>query len=86
MSHFQVTKEILKLYSKKNSLDVSIGEVRKKDKKKERDTADSMANFENTFGKFRKLSFFDQHAVTQSCATQVAILEQLLVLPVVQQI
>ena len=90
MRLLQVTKEVLKLYSKKNCVDVTIGDVRaavRKDKKKDKDGAgagpvgsagtggggDSMAaSFENTFNKFRKLSYFDQHAVTATCASQVS--------------
>lgn len=80
----KLTKEVLKLYSRKNCLDVTIGEVRKKDKKKDGGgsaniagnigsaaAGDPTATFENTCAKFRKLSYFDQHVVTQSCATQV---------------
>ena len=62
----KVTKEILKLLGKKNCLDLSGGgdPVVKVKKKKD----DPVASLENTFGKFRRLSYHDQHAVTQAVA------------------
>jgi len=65
----KVTKEILKLLGKKNCLDLSGGgdPVVKVKKKKDKD-CDPVASLENTFGKFRKLSYHDQHAVTQTVA------------------
>ena len=70
----RITKEITKLFSKKNSLDVVSGDVaklkKKKEKEKDKDT-DSSASYESTFGKFQKLSLFDQHAVTASCVSVI---------------
>lgn len=65
----KVTKEILKLLGKKNCLDLSGGgdPVVKVKKKKDKD-CDPVASLENTFGKFKRLSYHDQHAVTQMVA------------------
>ena len=76
----KVTKEITRLYSKKNCIDVSSGDLGKVKKKKEKDGETSVSvqmvgNLEVTFGKFQKLSYYDQHAVTASCTT--AVLEQI---------
>jgi len=62
----KVTKEIVKLLGKKNCMDLSGGgdPVVKTKKKKD----DPVASLENTFGKFRRLSYHDQHAVTQTVA------------------
>ena len=70
----KIRKEIMKLYSKKNSLDTSSGDIAKGKKKKEKEKGmetDSSTNFESTFNKFQKLSYYDQHAVTSSCACAV---------------
>ena len=76
----KVTKEITRLYSKKNCIDVSSGDLGKVKKKKEKDGETSVSvqmvgNLEVTFGKFQKLSYYDQHAVTGSCTA--AVLEQI---------
>lgn len=65
----KVTKEILKLFGKKNCMDLSGGgdPVVKVKKKKDKD-GDPVTSLENTFGKFRRLSYHDQHAVTQAVA------------------
>ena len=66
----KIVKEVQKLYQRKNCIDVIAGEVRKKEKKKDKER-DSEGSLESTFSKFRKLSYFDQHAVTQRCAPLV---------------
>jgi len=65
----KVTKEVLKLLGKKNCMDLSGGgdPVVKVKKKKDKDS-DLVASLENTFAKFRRLSYHDQHAVTQTVA------------------
>ncbi|XP_013408892.1 mediator of RNA polymerase II transcription subunit 12-like protein [Lingula anatina] len=68
----KVSKEIMKLFSKKNSIDISSGDIGKTKKKKEKGEKDvGDPNYEGTFTRFQKLSYYDQHAVTSSCATQV---------------
>jgi mediator of RNA polymerase II transcription subunit 12 len=57
------------LLGKKNCVDLSGGDPNAKaKKKKEKDGGDPVSNLDNTFGKFRKLSYYDQHAVTQTVA------------------
>lgn len=61
----KITKEVMKLFSKKNSLDISSGDIGKQRRKKEKDALDASAvNFEAIFHKFQKLSYYDQHALT----------------------
>ncbi|KAL3848034.1 hypothetical protein ACJMK2_018917 [Sinanodonta woodiana] len=72
----KVSKEILKLYSKKNCIDISSGDLGKTKKKKEKEgeipvLALTSSNFESIFAKFQKLSYYDQHAVAYQCATSV---------------
>jgi len=65
----KVTKEVLKLLGKKNCMDLSgSGDPVVKVKKKKDKDCDPVASLENTFGKFRRLSYHDQHAVTQTVA------------------
>ncbi|KAJ8310216.1 hypothetical protein KUTeg_012081 [Tegillarca granosa] len=80
----KITKDTLKLFSKKNCIDTSSGDLGKMKKKKEKDSGDSSMSSTNTnfelvfdgiFNKFQKLSFYDQHAVTAQCASTV--LEQI---------
>ncbi|KAF7490413.1 Mediator of RNA polymerase II transcription subunit 12-like protein [Sarcoptes scabiei] len=59
------TKEIQKLFSRKSSMDISDNGKVKKHAIKEG------FNFENAIAKFQNLSIFDQHMVTNSCATIV---------------
>ena len=72
----KATKEIAKLFGKKASVDIgggdpgAAGSGRTK-KKKEKD-GDPVMSLENTFNKFRKLSYYDQHAVTHTVARSVA--------------
>ena len=79
---------MLKLYSKKSSIDVTIGEVRMRDKKKEKDPSASsssssaaataavtsaepvQANYEATLQRFKQLSYYDQHALTNQCTSK----------------
>lgn len=56
----KTTKEILKLFSRKSSMDISDGA---KVKKKE------SFSFESALAKFQSLAYFDQHVVTSSCAS-----------------
>jgi len=69
--HFakKVTKEVQKLLGKKNCMDLSGGgdPVLKVKKKKDKD-CDLVASLENTFAKFKRLSYHDQHALTQTVA------------------
>lgn len=80
----KVTKETLRLFGKKNCIDVSSGDLGKNKKKKEKELGDASSVqsagsfesvFEGIFNKFQKLSYFDQHVVTQSCVS--AVLEQI---------
>ncbi|XP_063430577.1 mediator of RNA polymerase II transcription subunit 12-like protein isoform X5 [Mytilus trossulus] len=80
----KVTKETLRLFSKKNCIDVSSGDLGKNKKKKDKEIGEassvqSATNFESIFegifNKFQKLSYYDQHVVTHSCVT--AVLEQI---------
>lgn len=61
----KVTKEIQKLFNRKSSMDISDNGKVKKHVIKEG------FNFENAIGKFQNLSIFDQHVVTNSCASTV---------------
>lgn len=61
----KVTKEIQKLFNRKSSMDISDNGKVKKHVIKEG------FNFENAIAKFQNLSIFDQHAVTNSCASTV---------------
>ena len=75
----KATKELQRLFSKKNCIDIVSGELGKKQKKKEKDRekekdVDSSTNLEMIYTKFQKLSYYDQHAATWTCAN--AILEQ----------
>ena len=76
----KVSKEILRLYSKKNCIEVTSGDLGKMKKKKEKEgeatvSVQMVGNLEVTFSKFQKLSYYDQHAVTAHCTT--AVLEQI---------
>lgn len=76
----KVCKEIARLYSKKNCIDVSSGDLGKVKKKKEKDGETSVSvqmvgNLEVMFSKFQKLSYYDQHEVTAHCTR--AVLEQI---------
>ncbi len=63
----QVTKEVCKLLGKKNSVDLSGGDSNiKMKKKKEKDVGDPVSSLDNMFSRFRKLSYYDQHVVTQT--------------------
>uniref|UniRef100_A0A2R5LGN9 Putative thyroid hormone receptor-associated protein complex subunit n=1 Tax=Ornithodoros turicata TaxID=34597 RepID=A0A2R5LGN9_9ACAR len=64
----KVTKELLKLFSKKTSMDIADGA------KVKRHARDAF-NFEAAMARFQSLSYFDQHVVTQACAS--AVLEML---------
>ena len=59
----KITKEILKLFNRKASMDISEG-----GKVKKSATKDGF-NFESTLYKFQCLPFFDQNSVTVSCAS-----------------
>lgn len=80
----KVTKETVKLFSKKNCIDVGSGDLGKNKKKKDKELGEahsvqSATNFETVFegifNKFQKLSYYDQHVVTHQCVTSV--LEQI---------
>ena len=74
----KVGKEIVRLYSKKNCIDMSSGDLGKPKKKKDKDEMASVSlsgNLEVLLSKFQKLSFYDQHVVTAQCA--MAVLEQI---------
>lgn len=60
----KVVKEILKLFSKKTCMDIADGAKVKKNAK-------DGFNFEAAVGRFQCLSYFDQHVVTQQCASTV---------------
>lgn len=79
--HFikKMTKELLKMFSKKNCVDVSSGDLGKARRKKERERDSDLSTtnlMESTLHKFQKLSYFDQHYVISHCAQTV--LEQIL--------
>lgn len=65
----KVTKEILKLFNRKSSMDINDSGKVKKHVIKEG------FNFESAISKFQSLSIFDQQVVTNSCAS--AVLEML---------
>ncbi|XP_069105326.1 mediator of RNA polymerase II transcription subunit 12-like protein isoform X3 [Argopecten irradians] len=76
----KISKETLKLFSKKNCVDTGSGDLGKVKKRKEKEPGDaSLAGvvtnfdqiFEGIFGKYQKLSYFDQHAVTAQCTDAV---------------
>ncbi|XP_056005371.1 mediator of RNA polymerase II transcription subunit 12-like protein isoform X2 [Ostrea edulis] len=75
----KISKEVLKMFSKKNCVDISSGELGRVKKRKEKEAIDSMSNvstnfenvFEGIFNKFQKLSYHDQHAVTAQCKNLV---------------
>ncbi|CAN8021551.1 unnamed protein product, partial [Ixodes persulcatus] len=60
----KVTKELLKLFAKKASMDIADGG------KVKRHARDAF-NFEAVTARFQALSFFDQHVVAQTCAASV---------------
>ena len=60
----KITKEIMKLFGKKLSIDVSEGGKVKRQSRGE-------FPFEAVVQRFQALSFYDQHQVTHQCATQV---------------
>ena len=60
----KMSKEIIKLFSKKFSIDVAEGGKVKKHSRNE-------FNFEATTQKFQSLSYFDQHVVTWQCSVTV---------------
>jgi len=71
----KVSKEILRLYNRKNCIDVSSGDLGKMKKKKEKDEMNSVSltlNLELLFSKFQKLSYYDQHHLTWQCTTAVS--------------
>ncbi|RWS13512.1 thyroid hormone receptor-associated protein-like protein [Dinothrombium tinctorium] len=59
----KVTKEILKLFNRKSSMDISEGGKIKKPAIKEG------FNFEAALTRFQSLSYFDQHVVISSCSS-----------------
>lgn len=75
----KISKEVLKMFSKKNCVDIISGELGRVKKRKEKDASDSLSNvsmnfesvFEGIFNKFQKLSFHDQHFVTAQCRNLV---------------
>ncbi|XP_041350095.1 mediator of RNA polymerase II transcription subunit 12-like protein isoform X2 [Gigantopelta aegis] len=80
----KISKEIVRLYSKRNCIDVGSGDLGKVKKKKEKEGGDAaasasvtmaMPNFDGIFVKYQKLSYYDQHAVSCQCTN--AILEQM---------
>lgn len=66
----KIGKEILKLFSKRNCIDTSSGDLGKPKKKKEKDGGET-TNMDMILHKFQKLSYHDQHTVTWQCATSV---------------
>ncbi|XP_059156878.1 mediator of RNA polymerase II transcription subunit 12-like protein isoform X2 [Physella acuta] len=85
----KISKEIVKLFSKRNCIDVTSGDLGKVKKKKEKEakeaennatpatsgTTVTSPNFDNLQQKFSKLSYFDQHQVTAQCTS--AVLDQI---------
>ena len=67
----KVSREIMKLFGRKNSLDITSGDVGKQKKKKDAKDSDLSVNYEAMFTRFQKLSYHDQHAVTSACANTV---------------
>ncbi|XP_062609383.1 mediator of RNA polymerase II transcription subunit 12-like protein isoform X4 [Saccostrea cucullata] len=75
----KISKEVLKMFSKKNCVDIISGELGRVKKRKEKDANDSLSNvsmnfenvFEGIFNKFQKLSYHDQHFVTAQCRNVV---------------
>ncbi|CAG5131136.1 unnamed protein product, partial [Candidula unifasciata] len=85
----KISKEIVKLFGKRNCIDVTSGDLGKVKKKKEKEakegevtvtpsmsnTAIATPNFDSLQQKFSKLSYFDQHQVTAQCTS--AVLDQI---------
>ncbi|CAL1546445.1 unnamed protein product [Lymnaea stagnalis] len=85
----KISKEIVKLFSKRNCIDVTSGDLGKVKKKKEKEakeaennatpstsgTTVTSPNFDSMQQKFSKLSYFDQHQVTAQCTS--AVLDQI---------
>lgn len=71
----KVSKEILKQFSRKNCIDMSSGDLGKPKKRKDKDepgtSVSVVGNLEVLFGKFHKLSYYDQHVVTWQCTLAV---------------
>lgn len=77
----KVLKDVQRLFSKKNCIDVASGDVVAAKKKKQKDRISAVvgledfsslsASFEVTTNKFQRLSFYDQHAVTSVCLSSV---------------
>ena len=71
----KVSKEILRLYSKKSCIDVGSGDLSKQKKKKDANeppTVSVAGQLELLFSKFHKLTYYDQHVVTGQCALGVS--------------
>ncbi|XP_012937095.1 mediator of RNA polymerase II transcription subunit 12-like protein [Aplysia californica] len=87
----KISKEIVRLFSKRNCVDVTSGDLGKVKKKKEKETKEgetstatpstsnpstmTTPNFDSMQQKFAKLSYFDQHQVTAQCTA--AVLDQI---------
>ncbi|KAH3870445.1 hypothetical protein DPMN_033632 [Dreissena polymorpha] len=71
----KVSREILRLFSRKNCIDVSSGDLGKNKKKRDKYEPSSVslaANLEVLFSKFHKLSYYDQHMVMWQCTNAVS--------------
>lgn len=75
----KISKEVLKMFSKKNCVDIISGEFGRVKKRKEKDVSDFLLNvsmnfesvFEGIFNKFQKLFFYDQYFVIVQCRNLV---------------
>ena len=69
----RVGKDLARLFSKKNCIDISSGDIgkKKKGKDKEDKDKDSSMTFDAISGKFARLCVYDQHAVTSTTASYV---------------
>jgi mediator of RNA polymerase II transcription subunit 12 len=64
----KITKEVMKLFTKKNCMEITNGEKSKR--KKEKETFDAV-NYEAIFLRFQKLSYYDQHALTSTVTSSI---------------
>ncbi|ELT92763.1 hypothetical protein CAPTEDRAFT_163894 [Capitella teleta] len=66
----KITKEVLKLFSKKNCIEIVNGDSKQNKRKKEKEVFDTV-NYEAIFHKFHKLSYYDQHALTSAVSNTI---------------
>lgn len=67
----KIKREVVKIFGKKNAIDLSNGDIGVKNKKKRLSDADSNSVLKAAIGKCLRLSYFDQHQITNSLASLI---------------